>query len=139
MRALFSILLCIAFITAVGQDQSRFPKFGKVTLEDLNTKVYGIDSNANAVVLSDINNTMIDGNSKGWFSTYIKRHRVVHILNKNGYDEANVEIPLYSDGSSEEKLDNIKAITYNLENGKMVESKLEKSAIFKEKVSANRV
>ena len=139
MRSLCIVLLSVIVLFVNAQETSPHTKFGKITTEQLQKKIYSIDSNANAVVLSDIGDAAIVGNSKGWFSITFTRHRVVHILNKNGYDEANVEIYLYVDGSDEEKLDNVKAVTYNLENGKINESKLEKSAIFKEKLDKHRI
>lgn len=134
MRVLPIALLLVIVNSMYAQETSPYTKFGKITAEALQKKIYSIDSNANAVVLSDIGEAAIEGNSKGWFSISFKRHRVVHILNKSGYDEANVEIHLYTNGDEEEKLEGVKAVTYNLENGKIVESKLDKSAIFKEKV-----
>ena len=133
------LLLLLVPVLGLAQTTSPFTKYGKITAQDLSRKAYSIDSNASAVVLSDIGKSAIEGNSKGWFSLVFKRHRVVHILKKGGYDEADVEIPLYSKGDNEESLERIKAVTYNLENGKVVETKLEKSGIFKEKKSANYV
>jgi hypothetical protein len=138
MRVLFIALLSVVACGLFAQE-SPYLKFGKITADGLQKKIYPIDSNANAVVLSDIGEAVIEGNSKGWFSISFTRHRVVHILNKNGYDEANVEIRLYTNGDAEEKLDNIKAVTYNLENGKIVESKLDKSAVFKEKIDKHLI
>ena len=138
MRSLCIALLCV-FVLNSNAQTSLFTKFGKISAEELQKKIYPIDSNANAVVLSDIGSAAIEGNSKGGFSITFTRHRVVHILNKNGYDEANVEVYLYTDGDNEEKLENVKAITYNWESGKITESKLEKSAIFKEKVDKHRI
>jgi hypothetical protein len=136
---IFSLLLCYFAQAQQGQQASNFIKFGKITKENLQKKHYAIDSGASAVVLSDIGTIDIEGNSKGWFSVAVKRHRVVHVLNKNGYFEANVEIPLYASDGDEEKLESIKAVTYNLENGKVVETKLEKSSIFKEKRTSHLV
>lgn len=133
-------LLCCLLAVSSGAQQttSAYVKFGKITVEELQKKVYSLDSNANAIVLSDIGEAAIEGNNKGWFSIVFTRHRVVHILNKNGYHEGDVSVYLYTNGDEEEKLDNVKAITYNLENGKIVESKLDKSGIFKEKIDKNR-
>jgi hypothetical protein len=125
----------VLFALSTHAQESPFYKFGKVGVADLQKKIYSIDSNAHAVVLSDIGDVAIEGNSKGWFSLVYKRHSVIHILNKSGYSYADVSIPLYTNGSDEERLDRIKAITYNLENGQIVETKLEKSSIFKEKRS----
>ena len=137
MRKLLMMLFCVLTYHAYTQTSSPYAKFGSIEIKDLQNKFYAIDSNAAAVVLCDIGKSAIEGNSKGWFSVSFKRHRVVHILKTNGYGEADVEIPLYSHGEDEETLEKLKAYTYNLENGKVVETKLEKSAIFKEKRSAN--
>lgn len=138
MRISLAVLLLVIANSTQAQE-SPFLKFGRITAEELQKKIYPVDSNANAVVLSDIGEAAIEGNSKGWFSISYTRHRVVHILNKNGYDEANVEIHLYTDGDAEEKLESIKAVTYNLEKGRVIESKLDKGAIFKEKMSKNLI
>jgi hypothetical protein len=135
---LFSFISAICFIYNNSIAQNSNIKFGKITEKDFASKVYSIDSNANDVVIADIGSSEIVGNSKGWFSLEFKRFKRVHILNKNGYEEANVEIPLYTNGNSEEKLDNIKAVTYNLENGKVIETKLDKNGIFKDKIDKSR-
>jgi transglutaminase-like putative cysteine protease len=134
-----SLTVLLFSISYAQQTVSPYVKFGKISIEELQKKVYPLDSGANAVVLSDIGEAAVEGNAKGWFSIVFSRHRVVHILNKNGYDESNVQIALYTNGDEEEKLDNIHAVTYNLENGKIVETKLEKSNVFKEKVSKNQI
>ena len=139
MKTIFFLLFAISsFVCYAQKESSPFPKFGKITAKDLETKIYVIDSNANAVVLSDVGSTRIQGNTNGWFSLVSRRHTIIHILNKNGYDEASVEIPLYVDGRDEEKVTGLKAITYNMENGKIKETSLGKSGQFLETVSKNR-
>lgn len=126
-------------LTVAGQAQKNVNiKYGKISVEDFSPKVYSIDSNANAVVLADVGSTEIVGNLKGWFSLEYTHFKRVHILNKNGYDAANVEVDLYKDGDAEEKLNNLKAVTYNLENGKISETKLDtKNAVFKDVINKN--
>ncbi|MEI9810609.1 MAG: transglutaminase domain-containing protein [Bacteroidota bacterium] len=61
-------------------------------------------------------------------------------LIKTGYGIANIVIPLYTNGDDEEELSSLKAVTYNLVNGEVTETKLEiKSAVFKDKISKNWV
>lgn len=132
---LLTLIYAVVF-TAQAQDKINF-KFGKVDVKDLETKVYSIDSSAAAVVLADVGHTEFTGNLNGWFSLEFKHYKRIHVLNKNGYDIANVSIPIYQDGNMEEEVRSIKAVTYNLENGKIVETKLEKGGVFKEKVSKN--
>src|SRR5687768_7983476 len=138
MRKLLMVLLfCSAASTLFGQDQKI--KFGKISPEQAGQKIYSIDSHAHAVVLSDVGSTSIVGNSKGGFSLEFKRHRRVHILNKNAYDEADIEIDLYTNDNATEKLENLKAATYNLEGGKIVEAEFEKDNLFTEKRSRHLV
>lgn len=132
------LLLCLSAFSGMAQTESPFTRFGRISLADLQKKAYAIDSNAHAVVLSDVGASEFEGNNKGWFSVLNTRHKVTHVLSKNGYEEASVEIPLYQDGDSEEKLRSLKAVTYNLENGKIVETRLARSAVFKEKVNKNK-
>ncbi|MFZ1264679.1 MAG: hypothetical protein WAT34_14300, partial [Chitinophagaceae bacterium] len=140
LKLLLSLLFFIvAYTTARGQDKLKI-KFGSVTAADFNTKIYPLDSNASAVLIADIGSTEIVGNTKGNFSLLFKNYRRAHILNKNGYDIGDVVISLYKNDELEEELENLKAVTYNLENGKVVETKLEvRSAVFKDKINKNLV
>lgn len=134
MRKLpLALLLAFACIGSYAQA----PKFGKITPEDLKLAAYTIDSTAEAVVISDYGTARIEGNSKGWFSIVYKRHRRMHILKKSGYRHADIAIDLFNVGQDEEKLDKLNAVTYNLENGQVVETKLGKDAVFKEKKNRN--
>lgn len=138
MRCLLTFVLAASSCWCVAQE-SPFAKFGKITPEHLQTKAYPIDSSAAAVVLSDIGHASIEGNSNGWFSVVTTRHKVVHVLKKPAYDEATAEVLLYTDGTDPEKLVELKAVTYNLEGGKVVETPLEKSSVFTEKRDKNLI
>lgn len=137
---IYAGLLSLFLIPIAGISQKSNVKFGKISAADFENKVYAIDSGASAVYIADIGSTNIAGNNKGGFSMEFKRYARIHILKQAGYDEASVEIFLYSTrgGQAEEKLDKVKAVTYNLENGKVVESKLEKSNIFTEVIDKQR-
>ncbi|RYZ19862.1 MAG: DUF3857 domain-containing protein [Chitinophagaceae bacterium] len=123
---------------AASAQKTKTYKFEKITPAALSVKSYDVDSSAEAVVLADVGETVIEGNAKGWFSFTFRRHKRVHILKKDGYDEATFQIPLYHDGQNEEQIDHIRAYAYNLENGQVKETKLSKESIFKEKVNKNR-
>jgi hypothetical protein len=133
-KLLVSCLLAAACSAAVAQKKEVF-KFEKITPEVLQRKVYSIDSNAAAVVLGDVGSTEIVGNTKGWFSFTFRRHLRTHILNKAGYDEAKKAIMLYVTSGAQEKLESLKATTYNLENGQVVETKMDKDNVFTEKAA----
>jgi hypothetical protein len=138
-RLILTATLVLFLLSSQAQDKTPV-KFGKISAEDFKTSVYSIDSNAAAVVIADIGSSQITGNLKAWFSIEFRHFKRMHILKQSAYDLANVEIPLYTDGKNEEVLQNLKAYTYNLENGKVVETKLDvKTAVFKDKLSKNHV
>ena len=120
----------------IGQDKSDI-KFGKVAPEDFNLSKYKFDTGAAAVVIADIGSTSFEGNNKGDFTLIYKRSRRIKILNKNGFDAATDEVEVYKNGEDEEKLDNLKASTYNLENGHVTETKLDDKSVYTEKVDRN--
>lgn len=139
-RVVFPALLLLLAGHYVFSQESPKIRFGNVTAADLQQTVYTVDSSADAVVIADIGHTSFVGNMKGTFSLEFKRLKRAHILNKNGYDIADISISLYTNGQMEEELENLKAVTYNLENGKVVETKLDlKNALFKDKINKNWV
>lgn len=138
MKKIFLAVLVCSTAAVFAQQVPSF-KFGKIGETDFNTKAYAIDTGAAAVVLADIGSTQIKGKDD-WFALEFKHYKRIHILKKSGYDIATVEIYLYTEGELEEKLDDLKAITYNLEDGKVVETKLNaKTQVFKDKLDKNRV
>jgi hypothetical protein len=113
-------------------------KFGEISAADFNlpnTEI--IDSNTNAVIIADIGSTTFIGNKKGWFTLVFKRSTRIKILNEKAFRVATVHIPLYSKDDNQEKLEDVKAATYNLENGKVVSTKLGKNDLFQEKLDKN--
>ena len=141
--AKFSVLiLCLAFSHHILSAQDKLPiKFGKVKLEDFDVKSPLIDSNSNAVVVADVGKSEFMANTSDLtFSLLFKEKKRIMIINKNGFDAATIIIPLYvSDNGKAERLEGLEGYTYNIENGKVVETKLEKSAVFTENHSKNLV
>lgn len=121
--------------------QEKLPaKFGKITAADFKNKIYSIDSSAEAIVLADIGSSQINGNLKGWFSIEFRHFKRMRILKRNALELANVEIPLYTDGFNEEKLEYLAATTYNFENGKLLTAKLDtKTSVYKRSLNKNHL
>jgi hypothetical protein len=137
MKQLSFVLLLFAhcaFSQKLAQDI-----FSNVTEADLNNRAYTIDATAPAVVLADVGKTEIINNGKNWFGFEFNRHKRIHILNSSAYNLANVEIHLYADGENSERLLSIKATTYNLENGKIREAKLDKNSVYTVRVNKNNI
>src|SRR6187399_2315578 len=101
-KILLSATIVILILNCQAQDKPPV-KFGKISAEDFKTSVYSIDSNAAAVVIADIGTSTITGNSKGWFSIEFRHFKRIHILKKSSYELADIQIPLYTNGRSEEE------------------------------------
>jgi len=105
-------------------------KFGKVSMEEMEMKTYLPDTTASAVILCDYGLTNIPfSNLDERFQKTFERTVRIKILKKEGLDFANFVIMLYSRG---ERITNIKGMTYNLENGKIIKTKLKSDGKFLE-------
>ncbi len=126
--------LFILSFNAKSQEQSNI-KFGDITAKDFETKIYSIDSSAQAVILYDYGSAKYVTNTDSWFDISYTYHKRVRILNKNAFDLATIQIPLYKGENSEDKLDKIEAVTYTMENGEVIKTKLDKQSLFKDKAA----
>ena len=113
-------------------------KYGKVTNDELNMKVYQKDTTAAAVVLYDDGYSAYSYFSSTGFQINQEIKRKIKVLKQEGVNEANISIPYYFKSSgNRETVNNIEAYSYNIENGKVVKTKLEKKYVFDEEMSKN--
>jgi len=107
---IFSVL-CFTFQYALAQEIT----FGKIPAKDLLMKVYPADTTANALIVFEKGETVIKKDQMGRPSLFFTLTRRIKILNKNGVDQANIEIPVYSavDSKREEILKNFRAVVVN--------------------------
>jgi len=130
--------LILALISQTLIAQKKAPiKFGDIPLEDLKMVSYAKDTSASAVILTDFGQSSLVYSQQEGFTILFERITRIKILRKDGLDWATFAIPLYKDGGVNEKLSGLKGVTYNLENNKIVETKLKNDAVFKEKVNEN--
>jgi transglutaminase-like putative cysteine protease len=137
MRILFAVSLCLFVVIsqplAAKTNQPKI-KYGDVSVKDFEPKLYAVDSSADAVYLYDVGSSSYEGNTTGSFDVALHKHARIRLLKKSSFDNvATVEIRLFKDGTFEEKLADLDAATYNLENGKVVATKVDKSSVFKDK------
>jgi len=106
-------------------------KFGKVSINELSEKFYELDSTAPAAILLYKRNSQYEivDNLIQIEEEYFVRMK---IYNPEGYKNATVSIPYFQ---SSEDIFGLKAATYNLENGQIVKTDLEKDNIFIEKTT----
>lgn len=134
MKIKIAWLLIIAlFITSNNTAQE--VNFGKVTKKELEEKFYPNDTSANAVVLYKKRRTYYEYETSGWV-VKTEVHERLKLYNKDGFDSATKKVRLFDKAGVDETF-NLKAYTYNLKDGKIEKTKLEKSGSFKEKISEN--
>ncbi|MBL0741815.1 DUF3857 domain-containing protein [Chryseolinea lacunae] len=127
-----SVALLITLIACCGYAQKSPMKFGILPLEDLKMEVYDKDSSAAAVILADYGEAYLE-----FHSLRFERHVRIKILRKEGLGWADVQIPLFRVSGLEERVTKLKASTFNLENGRLVETSLDGESVFKEKFNTN--
>jgi hypothetical protein len=132
MKLFLQGFLVALLVIQVCNAQKSPIKFGQIPPEDLKMTRYEKDSSAAAVVLTDYGEAAMV-----FYATEAKlnseRHVRIKILSKEGLKWADASIFLYHSGSGEERIIGFKGSTYNLENGKMVETQVSKDGMFKEK------
>jgi len=128
-------MLCVNYSYAQTKStQKREFKFGKISPNEFEIKGSGPDSAAAAIKIFDVGECYFELSPlTGEFIYVFERHVRYKILNKNGYGYGNYTLGLHkSSGSSKESLDFMDGATYNMVDGKMVTSKLNKDAKFSE-------
>lgn len=128
------VFLFVTTVSALAQWDSY--KFGKISNEELELRQYPNDTSANAVVLFHDGYTSYQY-LNNQFQVVTEVSKRIKILNSEGTDNATVQLRLVCNRNGCEKSDKIEAWSYNLENGKVVKSKLDKKYIFEEKASEN--
>ncbi len=125
-------LLCVL---QVGFAQKPIFNLEDVSKELLRESSFAKDPGAEAAILNDYGSTKIEFDKENGFRLVFERQCRIKIYNDNGYAWATVSIPVYDDNELVQRLSQIKAFTYNLENGKVSKEKMDRSAVFKEKVN----
>jgi hypothetical protein len=107
-------------------------KYGDISIEEMTMKMYDRDSSAAAVVLLDYGLAYVSVNT-GTVVLNVERHTRIKVLKKEGLEWANGSVLTYHEGATEERVIGLKASAYNLEGGKIVETKMSKDGTFKDK------
>lgn len=131
------LLVCFFAMVISGIHAQDFSlKFGKVTQDELTMPSYPKDTTANAVVLYKTGDVFYEFNNG--FRVQYSYENKIKILTQEGVEYANVSIPLYHEkgqNMNKEVILKLEAYAYNLENGKVVKTKMDKSYVFEERVS----
>ncbi len=129
-------LLALALVVCFLSTNAQTFKFGKVSIEELSETVHPKDPTANAAVLFRNYNVRYHYQKGSGFVQIVEVHERIKIYNKEGFDWATKKVKLYNKtNSTSESLGSLKAHTYNLVDGQIVENKLDRGEIFEEQAN----
>lgn len=125
-RSILLFALILGFI-AYSSSQS---KYGNVTNDELSMTTYEPDTTASAVVLLSKGDTRFIYDPESGFQIQTNIQVKMKILKPEGLDRCNVSISYYVlERTRAEKIMDLSGTTYNLEDGKIVKTKLSKEYI----------
>lgn len=128
MRNLFCFIFLCLFSVSSGQFTE--PKFGKIEVSDLTMSKYDKDTTAGALILFNNGFSKFILNNQRQFQFVYDIHCRIKIFKNSALNIADVSIKLYESGSRKEKLSDLKAVTYNLVDGKIIKTKLDNDKIY---------
>ena len=126
----------LGFSNSIFSQVQKEPKFGKISIEQLQKKVDDKFPDAHAVILFDYGNVyyrFLPGS--GDLRVNFERHIAIQFFDNTMFDLATFEEYLYHEGSTKEQLGGIKGVTYNLVDGKIEKTKFSKKEVIKERIS----
>lgn len=133
MNKIYLLLLAaIMPFFALSQKQPKNKmKFGKVLVEELQMTQCAIDSTADAVILGEFYSYTLENIPNIGLKLNLEVFKRIKILNTNSINDlSNFKFELYQNGSNKDRINYFKAVTYNLENGQIIETPLDKDSRF---------
>ncbi|UOQ55125.1 DUF3857 domain-containing protein [Hymenobacter cellulosivorans] len=112
--------------------------YGGVTLADFTPLPQTDSTQAPAEYLCDYGTSKIEG-GQGQFQVIFERTTRLRIHRKSGYRYATVRVPLYTRDGKVERLTRLRGTTYNLQDGRLVKTKLNPDALFREELDKNHL
>ena len=129
------LTLLFAFVMITKSAFSQTNELGKVTLDELKETKHKKDTSAVASIIFQKGKSYFIYSINEGFMTVTEVEAKIKIFKKDGYDWANKTVAIYTPGQDNERIEFSKAISYNLVDGKIVKTKLQKEGEFKEKTN----
>ncbi len=134
LRLILAFSICVAALNCFSQS-----KYGNVTMDEMMMTSYAPDTTASAVIL------LKKGETRFKFSALTEDFQFeqtievkIKILKSEGLDLCNQSILFYEfNNSNKEQINGLNGTTYNLEDGKIIKTKLSKEFITEENQDNN--
>lgn len=135
MKYLFTAAITILIVTLELVSQEISMDYGRVTDYELKMPSYGRDPQAGAVVIYDKGMSRFAEVRELTFNVFFERTTKIKILKESGVEYATFTIPYYQENNIREQIQNLVAITYNLEDGEVRKTPLRQEDFFDEKIN----
>jgi hypothetical protein len=128
----FIITTSLNFIFYDLQSQNTIP-FGDISFGDLENKTYKPDPGADAIILSDKGIASLNYGADGFYVELVRDVKI-RIVNSNGFDYANIELPF----SDNDDILDYQASTFNIRDGEKMETKISNKSFIRERTTPSR-
>ncbi|MDI5948043.1 DUF3857 domain-containing protein [Flavobacterium yafengii] len=134
---IIKVILSIFIFIIITKAKSQNFELGKVSTKELLEKSHPEDTTANAAILTKKARTFFSYNLKNGFMVNHEYWYRIKIYKKEGLSWANFQVPYYVGykDMNDESVKFSNAVTYNLENGTVVKTKLNNEGSFKKNVN----
>lgn len=131
------LIVSLVTLCCVSKSAAQNYELGKVTVKELEEKVCPKDTAAPAAILFKKGRTFFTYNRKSGFAVNHEYEFKIKIYKKEGLGWADQKVRFYIGYADlrEDRLEFSNAVTYNLENGSVVKTKLENQGAFTKKVN----
>jgi hypothetical protein len=131
---LIPVLFACCFPFVSGAQDPSDPYMADVTPATFAASVYPIDSSAAAVILFDVGVVSFDptGSNSRQFCYILEKHTRIRLLRESAFHLATLVLSSYRKGAANPSVADFTGQTYNLEDGKVVRTRVDKSNIFKD-------
>ena len=134
LKTLSVIFIFFIFSSSVLSQTQKEPKFGKISLEQLQKTVDEKFPDAHAVVLFDYGDSYYRFVPHSGLQLTTERHVAIQFFDNTKFDLATFEVSLLNYKGNKEKLENVKGYTYNLTDGKFDRVKFSRKDIITEEI-----
>ncbi|MEP6804993.1 MAG: DUF3857 domain-containing protein [Flavobacterium sp.] len=132
-----SLVIAVFLFLGILNTKAQNYELGKVTITELKEKSNPKDTTAPATILFKKARTYFTyDKDKGFYANHVYEFKI-KIYKKEGFKWADQKVRFYIgyESLSEDRLEFSNAVTYNLENGSIVKTKLDDQGTFKKKVN----
>jgi len=134
LKKFLIVFVFLIFSSSIFSQAQKEPKFGKISLEQLQKTVDEKFPDAHAVVLFDYGDSYYSFVQNSGLQLTTERHIAIQFFDNTEFDLATFEVSLLNYRGNKERLENVKGYTYNLTDGKFDRVKFSKKDIITEEV-----